>query len=233
MNNPRMDSGVAAAAECNQVVDRVVSLCSRGGTPFAIDVMNMQVTACATMLAGVAIAIQSYQPVSIEVVIALGLLAILGGQFGVSLQPFVDARNFILALTRWASTLWARTIFKVVAALRAAEYRSDLNCTKFAPPFCEGVSVASGADNWGAGEADLLVAPGWLVLHPAFIALPLNVPASGLTTRLHRARVAALHVWRFSLRFGTTIRAIERLILPHNKNSVKIISQHSIGGEHV
>lgn len=124
-----MNPSMAPPAQRQKIAHVVVARLSRACYSIAVNVMNLQIVVCSTMLAGVLVALKGKASIAAKTVVVFGFVGVLFKSLFVRRKPLMDASNFRSALARLASDLWAGLVNVVFTAVRAIQNCANRRAT--------------------------------------------------------------------------------------------------------
>ena len=210
-------AGVADLAKGDEVIERVVPQLSGKAHAPAVDVVDVQRVGSSAFPALAAIALQGGGSVPAEMVVIDGSLPVASGLRAVSVsgvgRPHQSYRALVLAVR--ASVLRARAVWERLTAVgtgflgtawRGSFVASQLHLVR---------QVRAGAVGRAASRADDLVGCRRLIRGVANTALAFVVAVASHADRLHRARLAPLHVGGKTLNKNAAVGAGQNTVFAH------------------
>ena len=126
-----MNPSMAPPAQRQKIADVVVARLTRACYAIAVDVVNLQIVVCSTMLAGVLVSLKGKASIAAKTVVVFGFVGVLFEALFVRGKPLMDASNFRSSLTRLASDLWAGLVNVVFTAVRAIQNCANKRAASF------------------------------------------------------------------------------------------------------
>lgn len=207
-------AGVADLAKGDEVVERVVPQLSGKTHAPAVDMVDVQRVGGSTLSALAAIPFKGRSPVPAEMVVIDGSAPVLRDAPALSVRGS-DPGYGASFLARRATMLWASAIGKCLSTVAAILSRATRRRTLGSSQLHLVRQVRAGAVGRAAHRADDLAGCRRLIRCVANTALAFVVAVASHADRLHRARLAPLHVGGKTLNKNAAVWTGQNTVFAH------------------